>query len=502
MNGAARLWSGRAPRVAIVGGGTAGLVAAYRLTRPDASSGRAPFEVRLLERSGAAGGVVRTADVEGLTVEEGPDSFVVRKPWAVDLCRELGLGGDLIHPGASGALVWTGGALVPYPSGAAFGIPSDAESLLRWPGMSMRGRLRAVTDLWRPPRRGAKGGADDESLQSLLTRRLGSECANVLVGPLLAGVNSGDPARLSVRATFPELEGWERAFGSLIRGSKAARRAAAGAGGQPGPMFATLRGGLGRLPEALVREVGRDTVAVGADVSAVEASPDGGWTVRANGQAVEADAVVVATPAPAASALLAPVNPDAAVDLGRIAYGSAAVVSMVYGPGSGDRLPNATGFIVPAGAAVAGGRVATITACTWVSRKWPDPAFGDRAVIRAFAGRAGEEAVLGLPDDELVAALVKDIEAISPLGDVPDAWTVSRWPRSMPQYELGHLERIAGIEHALARTPGLFVTGSAYGGVGLADVVRHAGETAERVRAHMVRMHDEAPAAISETRKD
>jgi protoporphyrinogen/coproporphyrinogen III oxidase len=492
-----RPWAGRAPRVAVVGGGMAGLVAAYRLTRSGRTASGGPgFEVRLFERSGSAGGVVRTANLDGMLVEEGPDSFVVRKPWAVDLCRELGLGDDLIHPGTTGALVWARGELVPYPAGSAFGIPPDAESVLRWRGMSMWGRLRAVTDLWRPARR-RRGVADDESLQSLLTRRLGAECANVLVGPLLAGVNSGDPSRLSVRATFPELAEWERTFGSLIRGSKAARRAAAGVGGQAPPMFATLRGGLRRLPEALVRAIGPGSAVFDSEVTRVDASPAGGFVIHFDGSQIEADAVIVAAPAPIASTVLTGSNPGAATELARIAYGSAAVVSMAYGPGSGALLPDATGFIVPAGATVAGGRPASITACTWVSRKWPNRAFGDRAVLRAFAGRAGDEAVLDLPDDQLVATLVKDIEAISPLGDVPEVWSVARWPSSMPQYELGHVDRVSRIEDALGTTPGLFVTGSAYGGVGLADVIRHAGETAERVRTHLFQVHGEVPAATS-----
>jgi protoporphyrinogen/coproporphyrinogen III oxidase len=467
----------RPPRVAIVGGGVAGLVAAYRLTRNQ------PLSIRVFEREPTPGGVIRTAELAGALVEEGPDSFVVRKPWAVDLCRELGLGDDVVHPGASGAMVWARGELVPYPAGSAFGVPSDAESILRWPGMSVRGRLRAVTDLWRPARRAE---TEDESLQSFLTRRLGAECADVLVGPLLAGVSSGDPARLSVRATFPELSGWERTFGSLIRGSRAARRAASGRSASAAPLFATLRGGLRRLPEALVDGIGHDAVEFGAAVSRVEPGTGGSFVVRVeDGAAFEADAVIVASPAPDAAGLVAGLNDAAATGLAVISYGSAAVVSMVYGPGSGALLPDATGFIVPAGATVAGGRPATITACTWLSRKWPNPAFGDRAVLRAFAGRAGEDSALDLPDDELVAALVRDIEAISPMGDVPEDWSVARWPRSMPQYDVGHLDRVARIESALAATPGLFVTGSAYGGVGLADVVRHAGETAVRVRAHL-----------------
>jgi hypothetical protein len=172
-------------------------------------------------------------------------------------------------------------------------------------------------------------------------------------------------------------------------------------------------------------------------------------------------------------------------ELAAIPYGSSAVVALAYPPGSADRLPDATGFIVPPGS-VAGGSPTVVTACTWVSRKWPSAAFGDRAVIRAFVGRAGDEAALELSDPELVAAVARDIGAIAPLGTTPDGAAVMRWERSMPQYELGHLDVVDRIEGALARdVPGLFVTGSAYRGVGIADCVRQANEAAARVLEHL-----------------
>ncbi len=494
------------PRVVVVGGGLGGLVAAYRLLHgPDGAGTGA--EVTVVEATERLGGAVRSIELDGIGVgvEAGPDSFVVRKPWAVELCDELGLASRLVSPGANGAFVWARGALVPFPERSAFGIPSDAGTMLGWPGLSVRGRLRAATDLWRPARRVPAGGQPpDESIGSLVTRRLGEECARVLVGPLLAGINSGDPDRLSTAATFPELLAWERAYGSLIRGSREARHATRRARQQAsaGPassgarisraMFATLRGGLSGLVAALVAAIGSERVALRAPVEGIERT-GGALRVSAGGLELDADAVVLATPAFVSSALLTATNPDASEELASIAYGSSAVVALAYPPGTGERLPAGTGFIVPPGS-VAGARPLTVTACTWLSRKWPESAFGDRAIVRAFVGRAGDEGALAMSDPELVATVVYDLDAVTPLGAAPEAAAIARWERAMPQYEVGHLDRVDRIDASLARTPGVFLTGSAYRGVGIADVVRQAGETADRVRAYL-RMTE--PAATS-----
>jgi oxygen-dependent protoporphyrinogen oxidase len=457
--------------------------------------------VTLLEAGPQLGGVIDAVEVDGLPVEAGPDSFVIRKPEAVELCRELGLGPRLLQAGATGAFVVAREKLLPYPPDSAFGVPSDAESILRWSGLSVRGRLRAITDLWRP----ARPSESDESIGSLLTRRLGDECARVLVGPLLAGINSGDPDHLSVRSTFPELVDWERLYGSLIRGSRAARRARnlgatreGHADARPTGLFASLEGGLSALVDALREAVGADRIRLSTAAASVALDRDaGGWRIRIRGstETMDADGVVLATPAFVSAELLREEAAELAAELAGIPYGSTAVVALAYPGGTGDALPAGSGFIVPPGAAM-GGRPLSVTACTWVSRKWPDARYRDRAVVRAFVGRAGDETILQRTDPELVATVVHDLDAVLPLGAAPEAAGLIRWPRSMPQYEVGHAERVRRIGAGVDALPGLALAGSAYGGVGIADVVRTAGDAAERIFDH-IRRRAGGPAAMA-----
>jgi len=456
--------------VVVVGAGIGGLSTAHALL--SASTPDLPIGVTLLEASGRGGGKLHTIELDGMPVEAGADSFVVRKPWAVELCRELGLEDEVVIPGSMGAYVWTRGQLVPFPDRAPFGIPADVGELLRWQGLSRRPKLRALLDLVRPAAKAAR----DEPLGTLLRRRLGSGVATVMVEPLLAGLHAGDPLELSVDATFPELRVWERRHGSLLRGARAAARAAREEQGRQ-PMFATVWGGLSRLAERLMERIGSDRVLLDHPVSRIE-HERAGYRVRAAGRDVLADAVVVATPAFEAARLLSGLSSAAAKELGAIPYASTAVVLAAYPRGTAEQIPEGTGFVVPDGEA-------TITACTWISRKWPNEAFGDRAVLRSFVGRAGEGAVLDLLDDELAAKVADDVEAAVGIGSLPVASRVVRWNRSMPQYQVGHLERIGRIESALAERPGVFVTGSAFGGVGIADCVRQGREAAQGVVAYL-----------------
>jgi oxygen-dependent protoporphyrinogen oxidase len=448
-------------RVVVVGAGVAGLATAFRLLRVDPS-----LDVEILEAAPAAGGRLATASVGGLELDAGPDSFVARKPWAVELCRELGL--ELHEPGARGAFVWTEHGLEPLPP-SALGVPTDADDLLRWPGLSRSGRARALSDLVRKarPREG------DEPLGVLLRRRLGDEATEVLVAPLLGGLFAGDVDRLGVAATFPELAGWERDFGSLIRGAKASAKAAR----EAGPMFLRPLGVASRLIAALVDVVGAARVRASTPVTGL--GREGGRFVARTEDGVDrlADAVVLATPAFAAADLMGGLAEDVARNLAAIPYVSTAVVLLVYPEGTGDALPEASGFVVPTGRA-------PMTAATFLSRKWPDPAFGRRAVLRCFVGAAGSEDVLEAPDEDIVDAVCRHLAAVLPLPELPETSRVVRWPRSMPQYEVGHLERVAAIHDALPA--GIVVVGNAYGGVGVADAVRSANEAAERVRAHLL----------------
>jgi len=446
-------------RVVVVGAGVTGLTTAYRLSRA-----RPDLDLTVLESAPAPGGRLTSVPVGDLELDAGPDSFVARKPWAVDLCRELGLA--LVDPATTGAYVWTDRGLVPMPP-IALGVPAEVDGLVRWRGLSRLGKARALADLIRKPRRRDQ----EEALGALLRRRLGNEATELLVAPLLAGLYAGDVDRLGVGSTFPELAGWERDFGGLIRGAKAALSSAKGAG----PIFLRPSEGVPSLPRALVDAVGPGRVRTGSPVTAVEAEGTR-YVVRAGELEVSANAVVIATPAFTASRLVSDVASAASAPLMEIPYVSTGVVHLVYVEGTADALPQATGFVVPRGKA-------PMTAATFLSRKWPEPSFGTRAVVRCFVGAAGFEDVLDAPDSDIVDAVCRHLAAALPLPSRPVASAVVRWPRSMPQYEVGHLERVAAIEASLP--PGIFVAGNAYHGVGVADAVRGANDVAERVLAHL-----------------
>jgi protoporphyrinogen/coproporphyrinogen III oxidase len=438
-------------RVVVVGAGVAGLATAFHLQR----AGADPV---VFERAGTHGGVIAPpVEVGGLSLEAGPDSFAARKPWGAELCRDLGL--SLVAPGASGALLWTNTGLVPYLVGTAFGIPGDVGDVLRWPGLSSRGRVRALADLVKRKRRDGV----EETLGQLLRRRLGNEATDLAISPLLGGLYAGDVDRLSAGATFPELVTWERTQGSLVRGAQAAQRSARHA--DPGPLFLRPRRGMRELVDALAGSLG-DRVRTGAEVTHV-AEGD----VQLEDGTEPVDAAVLACGAPAASALLGQAAPGGLEAIHSVSTG---VVLLVYPPGTADALPDGTGFVVPRGAA-------PMTAATFVSRKWPDESFADRAVIRCYVGGASDEGVLEAPDEVIVGACARHLSAALDLPG-PAAFRVHRWWRAMPQYELGHLDRVRRIRQALP--PGIFLVGSAFDGVGVSDLARAAEDTAARVLAH------------------
>ena len=438
-------------RVAVVGGGVAGLATAYRVL----GAGADPI---VFEAQDVAGGVIAPpVGVGDLALEPGPDSLVARKPWGTALCRDLGL--RLAAPGTSGALLWTETGLVPYLPGTAFGIPGDVGDVLRWPGLSRGGRFRALADLLK---RSRHDGAE-ETLGGLLRRRLGDEATDLAIAPLLAGVYAGDVDRMSASATFPELVAWEASQGSLVRGAQAAQRSARRA--DPGPMFLRPARGMRELVDALAGALGA-RVRLGEPAVAVDEGE-----VRLARGTERADAIVLACGPGPAAALLGSAAP---AELTQIELASTAVVFLVYPPGTADALPDASGFVVPRGRA-------PMTAATFVSRKWPEEAFGDRAVVRAFVGGVGFEDLLDGSDGDIVAACARHLAAVLDLPD-PAASRVHRWWRAMPQYGLGHLERVRRIRETVP--PGIFVAGSAFDGVGVSDLARAAEETSARALAH------------------
>jgi oxygen-dependent protoporphyrinogen oxidase len=449
------------PRIAVVGAGVTGLTVAYRLREAEP-----PIDVVVLESSDRAGGQLRSVEVGGITMDAGPDSLFGRRPWASDLCRELGV--ETTRPAASGTWLWTRGGLVEYPTGTAFGIPSDLGDLFRWPGLSGRGRRRALVDLVQRKR---PAGAGDETLGGMLRRRLGDEATDLALAPVLGGLFGGGVDELSVGATFPELPEWERRQGSLIRGAQATIRDSRKGTPTP-PLLLRPRGGVAAMTDALLARLG-SSLRPGIAVERIDAS-EGGWALQTTGGTVRADAVVLAVDAITARRLLEVVADEVGDDLGAIPNVSVGVVLLVYPEGTAQVVPAGAGFAAPAG-------TTPMTSCTWTSSVWPDPSFGSRAVLRCSIGGAGQEDLLDEKDDDIVDACARHIAALLPLPAEPEASSVIRWRDAVPRYRLGHVERVAGIRERLP--VGIFVCGRSFDGVDIAACVRGATETAEGVRA-------------------
>jgi protoporphyrinogen/coproporphyrinogen III oxidase len=446
-------------RVVVIGAGITGLTAAYRLVTAEPA-----LDVVVLDADERVGGKIRSVAVGETRVEAGPDSLLARKPWAVDLCREVGLGDQLIGPAVADARLWDGHQLLPFPRGT-LGIPTDPTRFLLWPGMTLGARVRALADLIAPRGR----IADDESVGELLARRIGRGATDALVAPLLGGVVGGDVDRLSAEATFPELSRWELEHGSLIRGARAASRRATTVGG---PAFVTLRGGLQRLPEVLAEAIGAGRIHTATRVREVVRA-NRRYLVRHEAGEEPADAVIATAPSAALADVLAPVADGVREPLTELSAASTAVVALVYGEGTAEILPRTSGFVARGGSL-------PIPAATIVSAKWPDPSFGSRSVVRCFVG---DDAELRRDDDEIVHDAGAALAHVYGLPLEPDAAHVVRWPHAMPQYEVGHLARVAAIDDALP--PGIVAAGQGFRGVGISDCVRQANEAASRVVAHL-----------------
>lgn len=445
----------------IVGGGMAGLSTAYELHQ----QGR-PF--LLLEGSARPGGVIISERVDDFTIDGGPDSLLVQKAEGVALCRELGLGDQLMPTKRPRlAFIQRNGQLHALPAASVLGIPTQVAPFLKSRLFSWRAKMRMGAEWFVPQKR---DGAD-ESIGAFMTRRFGEEATTYLAEPLLAGIHAGDVDRLSVRALFPRFTEAEAEYGSLLR-----------AFGQPAKTppafdgaFRSLPGGLSDLVCALVAALPKESLRFSTPVSRVNA--DGGRYIveTAEGERVAARSVVLAAPAYATAAMTATLAPALSRLSSDISYASAGTVVLAFRREAVRHPLNGSGFVVP--------RVEDtgITAGSWLSSKWAHRAPEGTALMRAFVGGARDPKALERSDAELVAVAMKALRPLLGITGDPLFSRIYRFERANAQHDVGHLDRMAAIERALIKVPGLFLTGSGFRGVGIPDVVADARATGRQV---------------------
>jgi oxygen-dependent protoporphyrinogen oxidase len=458
-------------RVAIVGGGVAGLAAAYELARL-ARDGAAAQAV-LFEASTRLGGIVETVREGGFVIECGPDAWVTEKPWALELAAELGLGDEVMasNDGVRKTYVLIDKKLRAMPDGMRMMVPVDLDALDASEIFSVEGKRAYREEVRRAEELRASAPAADESVAEFVRRHFGDEVMEKIGAPLLSGVFGGDVARLSVRAVMGPFVAMERERGSLI----AALQARAN-GSKSDSVFTTLRSGTGTLTDRMISAIPEDWVRLGAEVRFVSYSEEG-WLVGTARGVERFDAVMMAAPVDVARALLAPVD-ERAAQLMEMDASSAVVVGFGFSDATKFRVPPGFGFLVPPGSD------SMLLACTFVDQKFDDRVPPGGRLVRVFFGGKAADRLMHCGNDETAAVARMELAHI--LGPLPEPQmtVVRRWPRSLPQYGVGHLERMKELDERVKALEGLWLLGNGYRGVGLPDLIRDARAAARRFVEH------------------
>ena len=457
-------------RVAIIGGGISGLAAAFALEERRQAGESVSYV--LYEAGPRFGGVLVTEPADDFLVEAGPDSFLTEKPWAADLCRRIGLGDQLIGSNDAGrkTYILVKGKLVPMPDGLMFMVPTRIAPALVSPLFSPATKFRMVRE-WRFSKR---QGIGDESVAALVERHYGTEMVERVADPMLSGVYGGAASQLSVRAVLPRFADMEAKYGSLARGILAAGKKLKQSEVGPSSIFTSLHNGMQQLPEAIVAKLKASDLHSSSPVQAVQRQ-DRGWVVSAGYATDQFDAVIIATPAPAAALLLEISSAELASVLRTIPYSSSLTVALGFGKDVRESLPPGFGFLVPR---TEGKRM---LATTFVHNKFQHRAPDDQALLRCFLGGSRDELALQLPDEEVLNIVRDELRQILGLTAEPLFTRIYRWKSAMAQYTVGHLDRIERIDRLRKELPGLALAGNAYRGIGVPDCVRSGEEAAAEV---------------------
>lgn len=458
-------------KLIIIGGGIAGLSAAYYAQKLAPES-----QITLLEAGDSWGGKIVTDRVPfedgDFIIEGGPDTFLASKPWGVALCKELGLA-DRLHgtnPNQKNTYVLHRNKLQLLPDGLAMMIPTNIPSILKSRLVSWPGKIRMGLDFLIP----AQNGQYDESLGQFVSRRLGREAYENLIEPLMSGIYAGDGDQLSLQSTFPYLHDLEAKYGSLARGALKMRQQKTARGQAPQgsrSAFLTLTTGLAEIVEALIDHLQSANLRLNSPVSRISNTDSRYLVELESNEALQADSVILATPAPVSASLIASFDPQLATVLGSIPYASTATVTLAYRQSDLSRPLDGYGYVIPRRE----GRRAL--ACTWTSTKFPHRAPEGYALIRVFVGRAGQESDIPWNQAGLLELAREELALTLGITAEPLVKRVFIWEGAMPQYNLGHPEKLAQIDAALEKYPGLALAGNGYRGIGIPDCI-HSGEIA------------------------
>lgn len=461
-------------RLVVVGGGISGLAAVYRLQELKRER-NLRIEIILLEAGQRLGGAIATERVGDFLVEAGPDSFITEKPWALGLCERLGIKSRLVSTNSTSRTIYVvhNGSLQPLPEGFFLLAPTRFAPVITTPLFSWRGKLRMAAELFLP--RGQVNG--DESLASFVRRRFGQEVLERVAQPLIGGIYAADPEKLSLRSTMPRFLEMERASRSVIyamwKGQRSRTRNAQRGSGARWSLFVTLFGGMQELVDAIAGQLPTGTVHFDSGVSSLEwEAAAGSWLITTRGaEKLKADGIILATPSYGSAEMLSSIAPALSRELAAIPYSSAATVSLAY---RRDQIPHRLdgfGIVVPAVEA------RKIIACTFSSIKYPGRAPDGHLLLRVFVGGAMQPHLVDQDDSTIESCARRELAELLGIQAAPLFCRLFRHRRSMPQYEVGHQERIRRMESPLSKLPALRLAGNAYGGVGMADCI-HSGEQA------------------------
>ena len=464
--------------VAIVGGGISGLSTAF-FVMEEARKYQLQVQCTVVERDARWGGKILTNHLPNLLIEGGPDSFLTSKPWAMELCRTLGLEDQLIptNPEHNQTFSLCRGVLRELPQGLLAFRPQRVDTLVSGGLLSWGGLLRMGAERFWPK---SSSSLSEETLGSFFRRRFGAEAFDYLIEPLVAGIYAGDADELSIEATFPRFKELEQQHGSVIKGMRAAQtkaRTASKSTGSSSSLFMTLRNGLGELIKTLIQRLTNCDVQLmtSSGCSEIQASSDNNGKVSLtldNDTTLTADAVVLTTPAFQTARIIRKLQPDAATLLEEIPYTSTATISMAYPTAAVKDHIRGFGFVVPRK------EQRSLLAGTWTSLKWPYRSHHEETLIRCYVGGRGREDILEKDDIQLVESVRQELQSIVGITSGPKYTEVHRWVRGMPQYVIGHQARIVKIKELLLPWPTLYMTGAGLYGIGIPDCIREGNRVA------------------------